>query len=343
MNFSLFSALSGEEPQGPMKARDCRRFGNTDGLLQDPTCFDFEAGIELEFAELSQAVEFLEKSYVLVSDKKQYTAFLDKKTSIVDQKHFGSFHQQLGSELLLRLRTDPNRWWYEQKFDADSDRIKDGLYKSIQEAFLDRYFPTLGLKGKTVLDFGCGSGMAAERFIKQGAHVIGLEPDPVLLKKAEDRLGAHFTPVHFDLTRDNPLDQIPMDPVDCVWLGDVFLFYFYPQDGRPSNIPPNRLLERLTQKLTTGGRCIIMQSHGMFWLMPWLGDPETPYTILTEYGKKLYSVAPGLEELATTIAKSGLLISNIFEPKPEKTSGDTKAHEFAKHFPQWWVFECLRG
>ena len=326
-----------------MKARDCRRFGNTDGLLKDPTCFDFKAGTELEFAELKQAVEFLEKNYVLVSDKKRYTAFLAKKTSVVDQKHFGSFHQQLGSELLLRLRTDPNEWWYEQKFDRGSDQIKDGLYRSIQEAFLDRYFPTLGLKGKTVLDFGCGSGMAAERFINQGARVIGVEPDARLLKKAEDKLGDRFIPVHFDLTKGNPLDRIPRETVDCVWLGDVFLFYFYPQDGRPSEISPSQLLERLTQELRTGGRCIIMQSHGMFWLMPWLGDPETPYTVLTEYSQKLYSVAPGLEELASTITASGLLISNIFEPKPDQTSGDRRAHEFAKHFPQWWVFECLRA
>jgi hypothetical protein len=88
-----------------------------------------------------------------------------------------------------------------------------------------------------------------------------------------------------------------------------------------------------------------MEPHGVFWLAPRLGDPEMPFTVLTEYASKTYSVAPGLEELSRAVAGAGLLIRRIWEPKPVDACRrlDAAACAFAENFPQWWVFELVKS
>ena len=87
-----------------------------------------------------------------------------------------------------------------------------------------------------------------------------------------------------------------------------------------------------------------MQSHGVFWLLPWLGDEKRPFTVITEYSKRLYSVVPGLQELCDVIYESGLVINRIFEPEVEEQGkkANARASSFANAFPQWWVFECVK-
>lgn len=347
LNFNLFRALGGEvlARTDLLQASDWTRFGNVDGLLADPTCLEEKEGKELvSFQDLEEAYSFLTKRFILIENPKEYRDYFFKKNSLVDQKHFGTFHQRLGAELYLRRKTDPALWWYQQKFDPKTGQVKDNLYKFIQGHFLENYFKELDVQGKTVLDFGCGSGMAAKLFADRGARVIGVDPDPNLLEKAKKKIGSPFHPVLFQMRERDPLRLLPEEEVDFVWLADVFMFYFYSQDGREPILPPGQLLSRLIANLKPKGFCVIMQPHGVFWLAPWLGEPEKPYTILTEYREKLYSVTPGLEELSQEISKAGLVIRNIYEPKPslESQSFDRKAFSFASHFPQWWVFECLK-
>lgn len=347
LNPQLFNALFGIQAKGELKAVDRTVFSNLEGLLADPSCLDrsFKSA-PVGFSDISSALQYLYKRFIVIKDDTQYRAYFGKKSSIVDRSHFGTFHQQLGAELRLRLRVDPAQWWYKQKFDSKTGEVGDNLYKYVQEVFLERYFESLELRGKTVLDFGCGSGMASRRFAEKGAKVIGVDPDENLLKKAASSIGDNFSPVLLRLADPNPLESLPPEAVDLVWMADVFMFYFYPQDaGRPS-ISPVELLSKLVAHLNSGGKCVIMQPHGVFWLSPWLGDERMPYTILTEYSQKLYSVVPGLQELSGVIYDSGLMISRIFEPSPHpdalENTAEARATAFANVFPQWWVFECRK-
>ncbi|MDQ7822761.1 MAG: methyltransferase domain-containing protein [Candidatus Eremiobacteraeota bacterium] len=342
---SLFLALCGIDNEGELYAYDRTRFSYLDGLLADPTCYNSKSNSEkIKFGSLQEAWQYLLRTFILIKDLDSYKAYFARKTTVLDNKHFGTFHQQLGAELILRQRKDPSQWWYEQKFDAESGLVKDTLYKYIQDHFIKEYLADYNLNDKVILDFGCGSGMASGQFIQGGARVIGVDPDENLLQKAKTRLGERFEPIHMEVSAQSLLGNIPEKKIDMVWMSDVFLFYFYPMDAGKPLMAPEKLLGELTRSLKDEGICVIMQPHGVFWLSPWLGHASMPYTIITEYLCKKFSVVPGLQELSNAIFKSGLLIRRIFEPSPLKNAAlDAMANAFASNFPLWWVFECIKS
>jgi SAM-dependent methyltransferase len=346
LNLPLFDALAGGDPAGAgLCAWDRTRFSNLDGLLADPTCLDTGAlGEPTRFATREDAWGYLAKHFILIHDPAEYGAYFAARSSLVDHKHLGTFHQRLGAELRLRERIDPDVWWYAQKFDPQTGAVRDNLYEFVQQAFLDEYIPSLDLNGRTVLDFGCGAGMASRLFTARGAHVTGVDPDPEQLERAARQAGDDFTPVKLELSSPQPLASIPVGPFDLVWLSDVLLFYFYPQDAGEPLMAATDLLGQLGERLAPNGRLVIMMPHGVFWLAPWLGDAERPHTVLSEYADRVYSVVPGLAELADAIERAGLCIRCIREPRPSDAgrSVDPRAFHFADNFPLWWVFECLK-
>ena len=345
LNLPLFNALAGSPVQGELRASDRTRFTNREGLLADPTCLERAPRFEsVPLRSFAEAIDFLVDRFILIKDNAGYTGYFARKRSILDRHHFGTFHQQLGSELRLRERIDPSEWWYQQKFDPSTRQVRDNLYKAVQEAFLERYLGKLDLKGKSVLDFGCGSGMASRRFAARGAFVFGVDPDENLLAEASRAVGDRFRPVAMRLSDPDPLQKLPEDRIDLVWMADVLMFYFYPQDAGESWIKPSAILRRVTANLCPEGRCVIMQPHGVFWLAPWLGDVDYPFTVVSEYATRLYSVTPSLEELCQAIGEAGLAITSVYEPKPDPNgaTNDVRGSSFANSFPQWWVFECIK-
>jgi SAM-dependent methyltransferase len=345
LSLPLFNTLVGSNAEGELRIANLTRFTNVDGLMANPMCRDLKSMAETTlFSSVDEALDYLAKHFIVIQDDANYDAFFQKKRSILDRDHFGTFHQQLGVELRLRLRKDPAIWWNEQKFHPSTGEVRENLYKFVQEAFLDRYIASLDLQGKFVLDFGCGNGIAARRFVARGAVVIGIDPDENLLEEAVRTIGDGFEPIVMRLSDPDPLAILPQRPLDVVWLSDVLMFYFYPQDAGEAWISPAQLLSRLTSNLRPLGRCVIMQPHGVFWLAPWLGDPGRPYTVITEYATRLYSVTPSLEELCKAVRDAGLAVRCIYEPKPEVSGGttDIRAFNFATVFPQWWAFECIK-
>lgn len=345
LSMSMFSALAGAPFDGDLKACDRTRFSNVDGLLADPTGFaDPNDAKPTSFDQSSAAFEYLFDRFILIRTESDYAAYFSKKKSLIDRRHFGTFHQQLGVELRLKQKVDPTEWWLRQKFNPETGTVRDNLYRFVQEAFLERYMETMDLCGKVVLDFGCGPGLAAKEFCRRGARVIGIDPDPALLARAASAVEGPFTTIRLPLDESDPLSCLPDEPLDLIWLGDVWMFYFYPPDGGPSSMAPSAVLKRLTAGLKPGGLCVIMQPHGVFWLSPWIGAADRPYTVLTEYANRLYSVVPSLEEISEALEDAGLVIRRIYEPKPVPPSAgaDPRSYHFAREFPVWWVFECAR-
>ncbi len=340
INNGLLSSLLGIDSLDK-RAINMTRFTNVDGLLSDPTSLDTSIRDTIVFDDLDDAVIFLKLHWIVKGDESEYMEFLNKKNSIIDKRHMGTFHQQLGEELIVKHRLNPESWWYQQKFNLDTGLIKNNLYKHIQENFIEDYFNSLQLKGKVVLDFGCGSGMAARKFLNLGASkVIGIDPDFGHLKKASELSSAEFFPIHIDLNSSDYVDVFEDLQFDMVWMSDVFHFYFYSPDSSTPKVAPKDLLKRMCERMKTGDKCIIMQPHGVFWLSPWLGDDNKPFTVISEYSNRIYSVVPSLSEMTNAISGSGFVINNIYEPKPEKCDEKLKESRFASEFPLWWVFEC---
>ena len=342
INDQLILLLINGKPNGLFSAADQTVFSNHEGLFADPTCLNrSSSNLKINFDNAEYALDYLVEKKIILRQNGSYEKYFGRKTSIVDFNHLGTFHQRLGMELILNKRIHPDEWWYQQKFYPENGNVRDNLYRFVQFEFLNRFVESLDLNGRTILDFGCGNGMASARFIKSGAHVIGVDPNKNLLDHACRSLGDQFTPIIMDLDSDDPLDNLPDVEVYLVWMADVFLYYFYTLDGKDPIMKPSQLLKRLIGNLADDGRVIIMLPHGVFWLAPWLGDQLRPYTVVTEYVNRLNSVTPSLSEISEAVSDAGLCVTRIHEPLAVGgIDVDTRAYHFANNFPLWWVFEC---
>lgn len=120
------------------KVWDIWRFSNYDGLLADPTRKQRDPASwspPMQF-DLQSLVNLFSERNILIEDEVRYLARFDRKRSTFDVEHFGNFHQQLGRELRLIRREDPNKWWLRQKFTEDLKDIRPNLYKAVQESSL---------------------------------------------------------------------------------------------------------------------------------------------------------------------------------------------------------------
>ncbi len=77
--------------------------------------------------------------------------------------------------------------------------------------------------GLDVLDIGCGDGALAVRLVRAGAHVVGLDPDPKMLRAARAR--ANVARVELDLV-DSRIETLPLasDRFDAVTAVTVLCF-----------------------------------------------------------------------------------------------------------------------
>lgn len=347
LNLPFFSLLAGaEQTPEELCAWDRTTLSNLDGLLADPTGLLRGAlGEPARFHDHAEAFAFLAERFILIRDLEKYRAYFARRSSLIDRKHMGTFHQRIGAELLLRKKVDPDQWWYRQKFDPKTGEVRDGLYRFVQKQFIEGYIGSLDLSGSSVLDYGCGSGLASRLFTAGGAQVTGVDRDATALATAAREVGAGFHPVQLDFSAPDPLSTLPPGPFDWIWISDVLLFYFYPQDAGKPVMAPAELLSRLASRLSPRGRLVIMNPHPVFWLAPWLGDDGFPFTVVTEYADRVYSVTPSLAELSEALERAGLCIGRIYEPRPGESgrAADPKAFHFAEQFPVWWVFECAKA
>ncbi len=342
---ALMSALIGDLQEGPFRLADRTEFTNYEGLYANPTGQSKAVTSDyIEFQETPDALDYLEGKMIVIRDDAKYAKYFAKKTSLLDTEHLGTFHQRLGVELLLHRRINPEEWWYNQKYNPQSDHLREGLYKSVQFAFIDSYARRCNMSGKSILDFGCGAGLAASCFAASGAQVVGIDPNLELLEKASRDIGTSFTPIHMNLAADDPLSALSDKKFDLIWLADVLLLYFYPPSPDPNSMSPMELLRELGRRLNKNGQLVVLQPHGVFWLAPWLGSDGMPFTALTEYRNRIYSVSPSLAEMSTAIADAGLHIDRIHELTPEEQlETDPLGYNFAREFPLWWAFECQRN
>ncbi len=85
---------------------------------------------------------------------------------------------------------------YEQWFETPIGRLIKGYE---QELIFQLLNPE---HGETILDAGCGTGIFVIDFIEAGAHVVGLELSPIMLRRSLAKFsGQAFYPVQGDMIR----------------------------------------------------------------------------------------------------------------------------------------------
>jgi SAM-dependent methyltransferase len=265
----------------------------------------------------------------------------DFKKSLLDRQHFGTYHQQLGQQLIAIERRDPTAWWLEQKFTPDLSAIRaDNLYGAVQDHFLDQWLPRRIIPGLRVLDLGCGAGTIAQKMARLGASVLGVDPNPEYIRLATERAEGNSSFQVLDLNTPGALDALPAASFDCIYMSDALLFYFVPYEpGKPLDLP--RFIGDVKRLLKPGGSFLCLEPHPVFYIQPWLGDPSRPFTVMTEYLRTHWRINPPLATLARPFLSAGFTITDIEElaSDPENVHVEARAAQFAAEFPVWLLIE----
>jgi SAM-dependent methyltransferase len=105
---------------------------------------------------------------------------------------------------------------------------------SISEVFVDQAFESRSspenrqiiqwmgsIKGKKILEIGCGLGEASVYFAKQGAQVTATDISPKMVEKAQELAKFHKTSVEGRVVSANNLDNIPDNYFDFSYAGNL--------------------------------------------------------------------------------------------------------------------------
>ena len=342
----LLTALrKGDEvPDGPVDVWEIHWFSNEAGLLADPTRMirDRKDWPEATVLEPEAFRKKLLDLCLMVEDEAEYRERFSPKNSLLDFKNFGNFHQQLGQHLLAVKRIDPVKWWYGQKFTDDRKGIRDNLYKSVQETYLRNYFAEKLGKGVSIADVGCGVGYYSNMMAGFGANVLAIDPNGEYLDLARETAPDNIRFIRADIGSQGGLDEVESNSLDLVFMSDALLFYFVPE--RPDqHADVSILMKDIRRVLKPGGTFISLEPHASFFLMPWLGAEDRPFTLLTEYRHRDFSIVPSMSDMVKAIVPFGFTVSFLDELYSEDNGKiDARANGFAKEFPVWQLLEFTK-
>lgn len=340
------SALVAKDGEQRYRVWDIHWFSNEAGLLADPTRYrrDVSQWPAVQLLDVTSAIAQLKQHFLVVDDPTAYRARFALKRSFLDWERFGNFHQQLGQHLMLLRRENPSTWWLRQKFNDDLQSLKPNLYQAVQGHYLEGYFPQRLGSGVTVLDVGCGAGFYSNMMARTGASVLGIDPNEEYIRLARESAvqGARFEVMTIGVSGN--LTGLPAEHFDYVFMSDALLFYFVP--SAPQQVAElSALFEGIRRILKPNGLFISLEPHSIFFLLPWLGAADHPFTVLTEYLNRTFAITPNFSDLIQAYASGGFVVTWMDElrPDPSFEAIDPRAFHFARQFPLWHLFELRRG
>lgn len=164
------------------------------------------------------------------------------------------------------------------------------------------------VRGRRVLDAGCGSGPLSEALRARGAIVAGFDSSPAMLELARERLGADADLQVADISRPLPFVDGAFDDVV------VSLVLHYLQDWTAP-------LSELRRVLKPGGRLLLSVNHPRILEA---SDPDADYFSVTQYSDE-YTFTNGqsweltfwhrpLHAMTDAFTEAGFRIAVISEP-----------------------------
>lgn len=226
---------------------------------------------------------------------------------------------------------------YEKIADAYASQINTKPHN----AFLERP-TTLSLvpdvRGKKVLDAGCGSGSYAEWFIENGAEVIAVDGSPRMLENARRRLGGRADTRLHDLRESLAfLEDGSMDLVFSSLVMD------YIADWIP-------VLKEFKRVLKGAGTLVFSVSHPASW--PFLKIDVDDYfrvekTEMTWKTWGLPVVMPSyrrpLQDITESLHEAGFLIERLIEAQPtaDYKRADPESYEKVRTRPSFITIKAV--
>jgi SAM-dependent methyltransferase len=207
-------------------------------------------------------------------------------------------------------------------------------------AFYDRP-ATLSLlpeiKGKKILDAGCGPGIYSEYLIKNGASVTAIDASPKMVELAKQRLGKTIDVRLADLSK--PLDFFENDSFDLI-LSPLVLDYV--ENWR-------RAFAEFYRLLRPSGHFVFSVQHPFFEYIYFKAENyfktepvSCEWRGFAGVTVQMPSFRRPLGELLNPLLESGFQLEEILEPLPteEFKKADPKHYEELSKFP---AFVCVRA
>ncbi len=192
------------------------------------------------------------------------------------------------------------------------------------------------VRGKSVLDAGCGPGVYAQELVQRGARVVACDVSERMLALAEQRLGTTVELRLVDLTQ--PLTMFAAESFDLV---NAPLCLDYIADWQA-------LFTEFRRVLKPGGGLVFSCGHPAFDAEYFETDNyfavEAVESTWTGFGKsvRVPSYRRSLEEIIMPVIRSGFLLDKVHEPQPtaEFKAADPIRYQNLMHRPG---FLCVRA
>ena len=163
------------------------------------------------------------------------------------------------------------------------------------------------VRGKRVLDAGCGHGPLMIPLRDRGALVAGFDLSPAMIDIAADRLGTGHDLRVADLSKPLPYGDDEFDVVTCS------LALHYLRDWAPA-------LAELRRVLKPGGRLVVSIIHPFVYAFCYQDEDYfalTPYSEDHEHDGDAFTLTywhRPLQEVISAFLDAGLVITSVTEP-----------------------------
>lgn len=225
-------------------------------------------------------------------------------------------YERLAEAYAARLETKPHNAYYERP--ATLSLLPD-------------------VRGRRVLDAGCGPGVYADELAGRGAEVVAIDASPAMVAIARRRLGRRATVRVADLER--PLDFLDGEAFDLV-LSALVLEYV--EDWRAT-------LGEFYRVLRGGGHLVASVSHpahdAAYFGTEAYFDVERVGSVWTGFPPhrvEMPSFRRSLAETLNPFLEAGFRLERVLEPRPTEAfrQADPRHYEELMARPS---FLCLRG
>ncbi len=192
------------------------------------------------------------------------------------------------------------------------------------------------IKGKHVLDAGCGPGWYAEHLVSSGAKVTAIDVTPKMVEITKERLGTSVDVYEADLSK--PLDFLESGSVDCIVCS---LTLHYIEDWADVFTEMYRILRE-------SGHLVFSTHHPFNPSVLEQGkyfETELVEDVWGSFGKpkvKVQFFNRPLSEMILPLHTAGFLVEQIIEPLPTEECKE-RYPEFYKSVSQCPWFLCVRA
>jgi SAM-dependent methyltransferase len=193
------------------------------------------------------------------------------------------------------------------------------------------------VKGKRVLDAGCGPGAYAQWLVQEGADVVGLDSSPRMLEFAQERLKSQALFLQADISK--PLDFLETHSFDLV-LSALALDYI--EDWTST-------FKEFFRLLRDPGHLVFSVAHPAdeFYVYHPRGNYFATERVCLDwrnFGKTVnmpYFRRP-LSAMIDPLIESGFVLERLFEPRPTPAFANEDPHHYQKLMRQPG-FICFRA